>query len=347
MAKEKSEVKDESVKIVSESEIPAELGSKMDEILSGGESQQINEMSEENQKEKGKEVKEKVEETEEKKDQDVDGEKEVSEAAVDEETKEAEKAEKAEESEEIDPRLVSAARRRGWSDEKIISMAETNPDVLQDLASLMEEKISRKEVEVQVEEKAEGAVPKVELGEDALKEMSDTYGEEVVRKVIQPLAESLNTTIEALNDVRDNVSGIQQKSNVQTEVANIHIADELFDAVDSKVLGKTKDLPIGSDGLYDSRNREFQARAEVYKTARMFQQTGMPFKEAVQEALHHFKGKQGDDTLRAKIVEDINVRKTKFTARPTRKHTQKTYATKEAKAEDVMDEVYSKVGIEA
>ena len=147
----------------------------------------LEEMKSEVKEEPEEETKEESVETDEDTEESVESETEEE----PEEGEEKPEGPPSEDYEEIDPRLVAAARARGWSDEKIVSVAEEDESILEALVDTMEtvrreRPVSRKAPVAKTKE----AIEKVKLDAEALKDWKEHYGDDVVDKVISPLAET-------------------------------------------------------------------------------------------------------------------------------------------------------------
>jgi hypothetical protein len=255
--------------------------------------------------------------------------------------------------EAIDPRLVDAARRFGWSDEKIIRVAEDDETILEDLANLVERQIEQNSIQQQsTQEKVDEstdvpALEKFELNDEEFSKLKDTFGDENA-KLIKGLSERMNTAIDRLNEVQGDVSSTKRADQDRAAQSRMEHANKAFDKMSETfpVLSKTNELPKLQNGNYDTNNPAFKARAELFTVAEQFTTLGLSFEKAMDEAFNWFAGKRGSKHVEDKVVKELNARKKQFTARPTHKKTEKKFSSKEEKAEHVMDEIYNKLGIE-
>jgi hypothetical protein len=337
--------------IYDEAEIPDDVSQQMDDIVDKATEEptsfELGDITSDEELEE--KLEEKTEETDETQEKETEEEADKGE----EETPEAE-AKEGEEYEDIEPRLIRAARKRGWSDDKIIAMAQEAPEVLEEIATLVEgiEAASLpKRESTQPEEREEPKkklLPTSELDGEALKKLSDEYGEDVVSKVIAPLNERLNSTITAINEMRGTMDESREVVDAKSQMERLQVANDVFDkaAKTFPELGTTEKLPRALDGRFNTRSPEIQLRTEICEVALTFEKTGIPFDKAMQEALTWYKGKKGDKSIQRKVVKDINKQKKKFLARPTQKKYKKTYASKDDEAKGTMDEIYADMGIE-
>lgn len=233
----------------------------------------------------------------------------------------------------IDPRLVAAGRAKNWSDEKIIKQAEEDESVLVDLADALDIlNARRKEPEQQPEKKeSKPALSKVELDKEAVKTLSDNYGEDVVSKIISPLADRLNEAIDTINALRGGVDKFSEGQKKEANARRMRTADEIFDKVANTypVLGKTTDIPTLEDGSYSQRSPIYQERNKIFKIADMFHNSnGGSFEDAMKDAMRWYGG-GNVDALKRKVIADINEQAKGHLPRPTAKKVEPSYETRE------------------
>jgi len=273
-------------------------------------------------------------------------------------SEESSKAEAEQEQEEINPRLIAAGKRRGWSDEKIVKTAESDESILEDLAELyddIDERPVKEPVPMAQVAKAEEKVvsKKDEISkakvDEALAKMSEQYGDEVVADVIRPMSEKQNMLIDELNLIKGQIGQFREDRRVGTVAQNIKMANEIFDSESEAfpVLGKTEDMPLKPDGTYDTKSTAFRERSSVYDVAEMFVTAkGMSFRSAMTEALKWYSAGGAGKVAEDKIIKALNARKKKFSPRPTRRKGEvKTYATKDEEHADIIQQAKVKAGI--
>lgn len=256
---------------------------------------------------------------------------------------------------EIDSRLIAAARRFGWSDEKIVRVAEDDETILQDLANLVDTVVSQQgltKTPVKLTREAEdisdddSGLKGFELNSEELKRLEDEHGKDVTN-LIGFLSTKLNDTINELNTMKSNVDGVRQ-TDVDRETKNkLDLANTAFDSAAEvfPILGETNKLNMLSDGSYDREHPSFKARDELFTVAQSFEQMGLPFDKAIGEALNWYAGKSGVKRVEDKMVKELNLRKKKFTNRPSRKKTEQTFASEDERIENQMSEVYNNLGL--
>jgi len=255
----------------------------------------------------------------------------------------------SEDTEPIPQEQVNIARRRGWSDEMIVEIAEKHPEILEDMVALAGQQTIQPQVETKVEtapkEKREvQGVDKVELDAEALKKMKESYGDEVVDSVILPLVGGLNTTIDQLEALRGQVNGVEQTNQANQAKRNFDEANAVFDGLAEtfKVFGKTDELPRLADGTYNVNSPAIQAREEVFKVATAFQASGMSWTDSLKQAVQWYKGGHVEKSLERKIVKDLNSRKKKFSPRPTSKKTKQAFKSREDEGVHIVGRAYKK-----
>jgi len=320
----------------SENDIPAEVLEKMNDVIGDIEETPGDEEKEQEDIDKDSEKEESEEQEElEEKEQDVEG-REKSEGGD------------AEDSEEIDSRLVAAARDLGWSDDEIVQTAETNIKILEDLADLMDMVDVGKSQPIQtpvVEKEKQDEIGKIELNKEELTKLKEDFGEGAT-SVIKNLAGKLNTAIDTVNTLKGSVDNLSGADAQQQELINMQIANEVFDEASKEfpTLSTTDKLPRTPDGNFISTNRAFRQRSKIFDVAHAFASSGMNFKEAMREAMKWYKGENVKEVVEDKVVKDLNKRKRKFSPKPTRKHSKRTFKDKDSEAEHFMGELYDKLG---
>lgn len=362
MADKVDDVVLEPSKITSEAELPPELSKQMDDILADSDTHE-EVFDGDDGDDKGIKLKE-TEEPDEQADEEEQSDKdqETSQSGDEEEQTEdkSEPEGKEDEYEDVEPRLVAAGRRRGWSDEKIIKLAEDDPDVLESVADLYDTidrsnfaktqvtKPSQEQVQVQDE------IAKLQftaLDDNVIKQLREKHGNEAVDaalEIIKPLSENLKTVGETVNKISGTMTQQQRNAHESVLQAKCEHINQTCDTVskDYPVFGVFRNLPKDAYGNVDVNSKPFKARSELFDIALAFESRGMDFEKAVSNALDWYKGKYGENKIKQEVVRKLNDRKKKFTARPTKKHTKKQYASNEDLAEGTMSDIYNNVGIE-
>jgi len=287
------------------------------------------------------------------------GEDTVSETAEDvEETADTEKSDEDvedegvkqdEETEPIPQEQVNIARRLGWSDDKIVEVAENNPEILEDMVTLagrqtQQPQVEQKVVPVATQKQEVKGIDKVNLDEEALGKMKEAYGDEVVNSVVAPLVAGLNTTIDQLNTLRSQVDGVEQTNAANQAKKNFEEANAVFDDLTEtfEVFGKTDELPRTADGSYDVNSPAVQVRGQLYEVAQAFHASGKTWSDSLKEAVRWYKGDHAEKALERKLIKDLNSRKKKFSPRPTNKKTVRAFRSREEEGVELVRKALEK-----
>jgi len=253
------------------------------------------------------------------------------------------------ETEPIPQEQVNLARRLGWSDDKIVEVAENNPEILEDMVTLAGRQIQQPQSEQNVapaatQKQEVKGIDKVNLDEEALGKLRESYGDEVVKDVISPLVAGLNTTIDQLNTLRSQVNSVEQSTQSQQAKQNFDEANAVFDSLAEtfSVFGKTESLPRTATGEYDVSSPAVQERAQVYEVAQAFHAAGRPWSDSLKQAVRWYKGEHAEKALERKIVKDLNNRKKKFSPRPTNKKVKKAFKSREEEGVELVRKAFKK-----
>lgn len=242
------------------------------------------------------------------------------------------------EEEDIPQHLVDAGRAHGYTDAKIIKLAEDHPDVLEDLARDYE----RIQSAAAAKEAPKGEIKQPEESGKLKPVHVDTSRfDDETSQVVKTLVDEVNKDRELINKLSESVSGVGQKLSAEETKRQIDFdlrIDNIFDSVaDVPQFGKKESLTTSQQ----------KARDECYGIARsLSQNSGGSIEQNLSKAVKAYKGMYGvgdssATTLRAKL----NKQKTKFTARPGGQKTQPTYKTEEEKGYATMDAKGRELGI--
>jgi hypothetical protein len=254
---------------------------------------------------------------------------------------------------DVDQRLVNAARRRGWGDEKILKYYESDSTVLEDVANLMDriDLVQDKKPEDKPEEKpAEEpkGIKKVAFTDDQKEALEAKYGEGIIAEVLQPI-------LDANNQLVDQVNALSTKDQeAMTKAANDEVCEradafmKMLDASekDYPELGKWENVPTLPDGKLDTRNPVVKVRSEIYEVFESFVATGRTPKQAQEDAMLWYGAKQGGDKAEKKVIEKLNGRKKKFINRPGQRKVAKKFESVDDMKRSVVQEAMSKAGIQ-
>jgi len=261
-----------------------------------------------------------------------------------EKEKEHQEENEEEEYEDIPERLVSAARRRGYTDEKIIELSERSPEVLEDLASADEliasvqkaAPSSTTKPEEKPEEKEEPKMEKIDVGVDYLDVDDPT------KEVLRQMQETYNKMVDKVNSLGDNVnrhSGRLEDFQKQSNMAYIEKVDAFFD-------NAAKDLP----GLGKASNlspEQAEMRQNLHDIAAALSASGKySIVEGLNTAIAAERGKLAENKVRKQVVSELNRRKSKFTARPSQRKMSVPRKPEKERALDVISQKFKEHGIE-
>lgn len=245
--------------------------------------------------------------------------------------------------EEIDPRFVDAARRYGWSDDRIVQYAESHDDrdcVM--LTSMMES----------------GALPDKETATEetsrtadyagALKQLEASEGiDDLTKQVLKSLVTDLQNTKAQLKSIQV-VQGEATKTNDQQEwLSRLRAADEQLDnaSKEFKELGVAKTLKRMPDGSLNPNDPAVQAREEVFKMAIVLFKSGSSWDKSVRDSLRWYKGGR-EDVVETNVLKKIKANERRITPQREQRHQTKSYTSEVEEKASVVNRALSKYGVE-
>lgn len=239
---------------------------------------------------------------------------------------------------EIPDDQVDAAREAGFTDEQIVSFAESNPDVLKNLAAKFKAPTGEPQTEVQQTQAEPQAQPQQAYSAQDTVILKAIEGVKLDPEKYEP---ELIGAIDALKQaamlaINENVQHRQTRQK-ELNATQKQMFDGLVDAI-------TTELPqVGTSAKLASTN--VQVRGEIWNMARAIQ-TGNPAlsdKDAFGEAISWYKGKHGGKATEKAIVEQLNKRSTKLMYRPKNRNiNQRTPVTEEQASLEAIKEVKDK-----
>ena len=276
-----------------------------------------------------------------------EGLEDLSEDGSGKDTSEAEAVDGEPEYEEIDPRLVDAGRAMGYTDDKIRGIADFDESILTDIADRLEEKSDHREDKDEVVPVKEDTP--AELSEETIKELREKHGDEVVDTFILPQLKTrseLDSIKAKLGKVDEFEASEIQKAEHREVQHQSQVADKVFDASakDFEEIGQTKDVKRYPDGK-PVDTPQLQVRNKIFGVASMFHQNGMPFEQAMTEAMTWYAGQTKESRLQRKLVKDVKKQSRKFSPKPTRRKVKKVFRDDRHKAADIVAEAKKKAGI--
>jgi len=242
---------------------------------------------------------------------------------------------------EIPYHLVKTARERGWSDDRIVRVAEADIGILEDL-----HKEHQSELDKDVE-KEKPTLPKVAVDEDALKKLRENYGDDVVDKIITPLLEGQNKLIEQISSIQEQQGQQHRETQKSHLIRAFNLFNESMDKLskDYPEFGVYDKLPKKSDGTPINTTPEFKVRSKVYDIATMFMKDGYPEHKAIEQAIHWYSGTQGEKRAERKIVTELNEQRSKHSPKPTAKKVAKQFRNTDEKKAAIIADAKEKAGI--
>ncbi|KKN19303.1 hypothetical protein LCGC14_0947020 [marine sediment metagenome] len=249
---------------------------------------------------------------------------------------------------ELDPRLEAAGKKLGWSEDKIIKVAETDISILEDLANQFEQdETHRQDTEVDEEK---GAKDKADLvDEEALAKFKKEHGD-AANDIVDVITRRVEAKFaDQFKKVDDFELTSKEKALQEASMQRGAIANDVFDrhVKTFKEFGLTKDLPKSQSGEIFTNSPAMTVRAKVYKVADMFHQTnGGSFESAMNEALTWYAGTQGVTNATRQVVKDLKDNQKRFSPKPTRRRMVKVFKNTDAKAANIVQQARKKAGIE-
>lgn len=255
--------------------------------------------------------------------------------AVDPETPETDNDE-----EEIDKRLVIAARARGFSDKRIVELAENSPDVLEAIAELYDatkafpalRKQETDESKTKAEEPKKPELKRIKLDTDLL-DVDDGTRQALTQ--IEKNYNSLVETVEKLNSQLGNQDENISSLKTQQQQQYFKQVDDYFDAM-------SKDFPeVGISSKLNSEQTDF--RIAVHNEAAALAAAGL---YSMPEALDFALKARTSDSAKERLSDNLKRRKKEITNRPShRRETTKKYNSEEERAMDVIGKKMEEFGI--
>lgn len=246
----------------------------------------------------------------------------------------------------LDTRLEDAGRKMGWPDDKIISVAQADITILEDLADRFEKEDKHRQEKV-VKGGEDTQLSDPELSDEAIVKLREKVGDDVADLLVN-VKKNNEILREKLGEVDKFTEATKKTAEQQTENRRFELASELFDNnVEAfPEFGKTADLPLNSAGVIDANSSQMKERDAVYRVARMFQiQNGGTFSAAMNEALSWHSGRTSSVNTQRRIVKDLNSRKKRFSPKPSSRKMVKVYKNKEAKGAAIVSEAKKAAGI--
>lgn len=335
---------------MSDEPVPEELEKKYDEIFSGveGKNRVIDEAYIENINDEELLNESEPESKQGKNEDDSDLNKSMEEEDTSE--KASEPAGDEDEYEDIPDYLVQAGHAHGFTDEKIIDLAENSPEVLEALAETYKNYQEAAASWRQKDAKTEKVGPNQDknisektpefLGKLEIPELEDVEPE--IKKLVKTLVEDRNKMVGEINSFRSQIDSVREQRNFDQQQRNADYSkkvDTFFDKAGIKQLGNAKTLT----------QEQANARTEIHKIATVLQgDNSYVTDENLGKAVKAFKGlygiKDSSETDESKLARKLQLRKKKFTARPGGRKGKTVIKDEKTRAFAAMDSVADKHG---
>jgi len=253
---------------------------------------------------------------------------------------------------EITDEIRQAAEAAGWDDEKINKYAKEDPEVLTTLVKLYDVEdlpsFSEKNAVVPEPEEKKPVLEKQTFNDDDFAALKEQYGDEVVDKIISPLADKLNKVIDVVNAQAESGQAVQQAVNSVVEAEREKMFQQQLDMLDEKfpVFGKWENVPRDAKGQIDVSSPQFKARAEVWMGAKALANAGFEWDRALESSILMYKGKHLESLIKSQVVKDLNAKKKEFSPRPTSKKIKPVKLEGKAAAIKALEDAARQAGVE-
>jgi hypothetical protein len=255
---------------------------------------------------------------------------------------------------ELDDETVESLKVLGYSKEMVQKLNDIDPDIVKDIASLLE----TGDVQESSEEDSVPAAKKTEKVEaEGLISDEDMAVLEKDNPAVAKMLKGLSTTVEklttSLNTVAEADEVRAQSAKNKEDYENFCDTNKRLDdlAKDHPIFGAYDKLPLNDKGLPDERNRSVKARATVFGQAQALYTTGSfgTFKECLDGAVTLYEGANGEKKALRKVAGELRGRAKQMTTRPNRnKHVKKQPKPgTDAFMEKTISDAFKKAGVEA
>lgn len=247
----------------------------------------------------------------------------------------------------LSPRLEAAGRKMGWPDDKIISVAEADISILEDLANRFEKDDTHRQDASEGTSGEDAQEGDTGLSAEAIAKLEEKLGKEAAAIIISMKKENAELK-GSLKEVNEYTAKTKADVKQREDARRYEIASELFDnnAEAFPEFGTTAKLKKDSDGNIVLDSPEIKARDEVYQVAEMFQnKNGGTFSAAMAEALNWHAGRSGTVRAQRQVVQDLNKNKKRFSPKPSSRRMVKVFKTPQAKGANIVAEAKKKAGI--
>lgn len=272
---------------------------------------------------------------------DEDLDEDPSEDSPGEDTPESEDVDGEPEFVEIDPRLVEAGHKFGFSDDKIRTIAEADESILADLADQLDKKDDGHR-----EDKDEVKEDEVTIDEVSIEKLREKMGDEGT-DILLAMQKENDALKKRFTEVDDLKQSNAVKAANEVTIREQNTATEIFDANAKtfKELGVTEKMQKYPDGKFVDCS-ELKVRQEIYKVAKVFQSKGGTFEAAMKDAMQWYAGAGKEKAVGRKLVKEIKKNGKRFTVKPNRrKGMKRVFKDPNAHAVYIVKEAKRKAGI--
>ena len=246
----------------------------------------------------------------------------------------------------IPDNLVAAGRAAGFTDAKIIKMAEEDIESLEALANFREQILSGQQTQRSpaptpqpVEEKKPSKMDYVTMDDVDLTDMDENS-----RKIFKNLLQGQNALIDKLNDASEELFSIQQanaKSKLSEQEQFDRRIDSFFDKIEAPELGHSSYLTPEQE---TTRKEIYGIAAVLTNANRNKLEDNLDKAVSVYSGMYNDGGKEKE--IEDKIVEKLNKQKTKFTPRPGGQKKTRKFKNDDERAMAAMEEAARQMGLD-
>lgn len=245
--------------------------------------------------------------------------------------------------EEIDPRFVDAARRYGWSDDRIVSYAEGHDD--RDLVAL-----TRMMEDGAVDNEPADAEPEPDTDVSRVLdeiEASEDIGDPV-KQMLKSLVSDLQNTKAQLNSITTAQKDAKRNDEQQEWIGRAREADTQFDAAAKEFteLGSFDTLKRLPDGSLNTTDPAVQTRERLFGIAVALFKGGEDWNSAVRGALQWYKGGRSDDAVEDRVLQKIKSNAKRLSPRREPRHQTRKFKNDEEEKAFVINSALAKHGVE-
>jgi len=246
--------------------------------------------------------------------------------------------EETEEYDDIPDELVAAGRLAGFTDEEIIDLDADNPAVLEALAKAYKQADGPPAAKEAPQEPAQKPGKEPDPEPESLELEFDLPGlDDELSRVAGPVQEAFGKLVNRLSDLESRMGETQ---NTMASVEKSRQADGIrqIDTFFDSAAKQTPELG-NSENLTDSQK---EARIHAWRIAKAVSNDSageMSIEEALKVGVNALRGQISETKIKARLVSDLNKRKSKFSPRPRGSRRSPKPKTEEERGIAAIDEV--------